>query len=433
MGLTNGQAVVTCLSNASLDRFPNNTLVRFHYHLPEQIEFDPGKRHTVELRAIGFHRRTPLNAYTDGVPSFVKVHLGEISPQIASHASNTQCLAQVPFGEEPQHRRESNWHQVRSALPIALNETSTLRQMSFHLTDEKNVPLQLAHGPPTVVVVVIREMENTDSFSITCSPKYSADLFPDNTPFSFSIQFPSSIDLDNTWEMALHSIAVPRGLECTTTYAMRVTSLDEDLNPAAETVEHEWLRSPEEKFRNPFSKFARVLLKHHLSVAVEANGERLYLYRRGSKRVRARIYFNSAICHMLMLPENEAGGGYTFDFLGYDSFPLGSGYTTGSPMQFTALYCDIVSDSLVGNQLAPLVEIVSASDIGLDQNTEDVVYNVSNHIFRPIGKTSFDRISFHMTSLSGRQLDHLRTKRDDGAMLENDINITLLFRKRDRK
>ena len=85
-----------------------------------------------------------------------------------------------------------------------------ISDVSFQLTDENNIPIQFACGPPTIIKINIFEMEGSvTNFYMKITNNDSVNIFKDNPVSFFTIKLPKEVLLCNRWEMALASIYLP--------------------------------------------------------------------------------------------------------------------------------------------------------------------------------------------------------------------------------
>jgi hypothetical protein len=102
--------------------------------------------------------------------------------------------------------------------------------------------------------------------------------------------------------------------------------------------------------------------------------------------VNGKIYLSSSVCQMLRIEENvKHRGGRDIIFTPGATFAMTNNISLDMN-QHIALYCNILKNSIVGNQLCPLLHVLSARKIGLLQGTTDTIYYAPNLVFHPLGE-----------------------------------------------
>lgn len=306
------QHKISSLSNASLKKYPNNTLSKFTHILPKTIKLDKNLQHTISLTSISLsHNLT--HSEGEKYLGFVKVHLKELNPQTTPNQGDEQCVARIPYPKRDKNKTTFD-HEFRNPVPIPLTNVEQIQKLSYLITDEHNQQLKLADGITTVINIVIEEMKYQDRFTITVNPSYSRSVYQFNNAGDFRTHFPSEIELDNTWEVALHSLIIPYSI-------------------IPETSE---------------------LINEHL-----------------------------------------------------------------------AIYCDIVEDSIIGDALCPLLDIISCENAGFLNEEKDTFYSIQNPTFRRLKKLSFTSVHISFNTLIGLPFDQLIWY----GTATKDPTCTLMFRK----
>ena len=413
---------VTALSNSSLDRYPNNTLTSFVHRLPAPIHFDLNQSHTIELRSIGISNKLKESAIKTGV---IKIHLQEIDSRFPVHESDSQCLARVAFrGSRGRNSRKNSlfWYEFNHPLAVELNEINTLHELSFKITDSENNPLQLESGPPTVLNLLISEMKFRDHFTITCNPNYTKNIYTNNVSNDFRMCFPNSIELDENWEAALHSVCVPGSLQIETHFTLEFVNHSDPDNILSFT--HEWNVTPGE-VESVLQNVILTLSIYDLDITIDPHSvsKRVTLLEKDAQNlpVRGKIYMSSSLCRMFKIAENVVRrGGLEIDFTPGTRFEFSTDFSFDSD-QHLAIYCDLLKDSIVGNQMCPLLYVLSARKLGLLQGKNDTIYYAPHLTFHSLGKLSFSSLAFQFCTLRGDKVN-ISSAEGDG------ISITLLFR-----
>lgn len=399
--------IISSLSNASLDRYPNNTLSKFVHHFPKSIQFDLTKQHTIQLRSISLYCKLKLD--TPAV-SYIKVHLEEIDPRSSVHNGDAQCLARIPFTYDS--KNSMLWYEFNHPVSIPLLDVENIRELSFLITDGDNNQLQLETGPTTIINTLIEEMKFRHHFTMTCSPSYSRTIYPDNTNSDYRMHFPSAIELDEDWEVALHSVIVPQNVE------IKIKCL---ISFAYDGFydQHEWTVTHEDEDATVLQIFTKIQ-EWGLELTDDGNNSLAIKEKMSNRPVEGKLFFNSALCHYYKMVEKEEGGGYAHQFWPGEMLVMNLPEKS-FPIQHVAIYTDILTDSIMGNSLAPLLEIVSTKNLGLDTSTTDTVYHAPHISFRPLGKTTFSSLHVFIASIKGEKII---CTTDDPS-----ISLTLMFRK----
>ena len=195
---------IMSVSNASLDVYPENSLTKFTHRLPARISIRPGMIASVALNTL------VLDCYPKRSQSklgYVKLHLQELYPTASPESSDSLVLARLPY------KRKKVTYQ-RELLPVfqRLTGGGELRELNFLITDENNQQLQLKTGAPTVIQIEMIISRRPAPFSITLDYTMSRMLYLDNTLTTWQAEMPESFNISSEWEVALHSIQVPRAL-----------------------------------------------------------------------------------------------------------------------------------------------------------------------------------------------------------------------------
>ncbi len=410
---------ITSLSNASLNVYPNNSLTKFIHQLPLPIEFDQTQHHTIELKSISLDFK--LENKEKSV-SFIKIHLEELDPRLSSQDGDGQCLARIPFSiavkpkkqeaeeeesEEEEEEEEdffklSDWWEAVHPIAIPLTHISRLDKLSYFITDENNQQLELKTGVSTVINVLICEMKYQDHFTITLNPSVSKDSFTRNVNNNFYTSFPSEINLGSGWEVALHSVIVPYGIHVEPKYAVTYS--------AGDTVETaEWLiadYSDADLFFELNSKIQEWGMVFYYDYDEDEQNERVFLRSASDDHPTqpCTLKMNDALYEFF----GHKGDRGVFRFTG-DWLDIGQTLQTKSSSQIHAenrvdhlvLYCDILADSIMGNRVCPLLDILSCDSIGLTKRHESTLYNAPNLTFRPVAKEIFSTIHVMIHTLDG--------------------------------
>lgn len=443
---------IVSLSNASLLEFPNNTLTNFTHKLPKGLIIKEGELVRVALVQLILYSELEDKERDVG---YVKLHLNELATQQTPIELDQKVLARIPW-----ESGGVSWNRIKVPVFLPLAKTALVDKLSFFITDEKNQQLRLKNGPTTVIILEMETIGGTmsETFSIDVNPRMSQHLFPRNSLSSFKVELPQSLNLDSSWEVCLHSIQVPKFLKL------------EDNH-----LELTLRRAPVGKGRMPrlsdstvFKIKARDIDKitdmrlvnfHINSFFVETGLAMKYDSETGQLEVTNRplnyrlrnklkmykpedrwhyLEINPALCSIMNI-EFDSGKGAQFEIPQGDdkSFILRPGSVDFNQkalislhmVEHLAIYADLVKPSLVGNAIAPILEVVPTKALGLMDTKTDVFYAIKNPIYRPINPKIDRTLHFNVTTLHGRTapLDFVNVDNKKNLL---PLSFTLVFRKR---
>lgn len=406
---------ITSLSNASLHLFPDNTLTNFVHYLPESIPLATNHRAHIALCRI-----TLSSHLTDGEDKqvgYIKIHLKELNPQTLASDSDGQCLARLPYSafEKQNDQFATSTYSVPNPVFISLTRIPILSRLSFSITDQYNKPLELSPGPPTVIDCLLDTMQN--NFSVTLGPSTSVHLFPENKNMDFRVQFPSPIDLTHDWEVALHSVIVPSGTFVEGDYYVRV------LDWHTTTYEKSWSQQMGDTVETVKERISSFLAVHKITITEDGGVLWVNL---DADHPYFELVMNAHACQVFGLHTHGKGVQRSFRKTNvlHRLGPFDASFPDTVKLRESILaYCDLVSDSIVGNARAPLLDIIASDALGHFSSQTDTLYSVSNLIFRQLDKPSFQSIWLAFRDLAGRSI-----KFEKAHDLVPDIQVTLLFR-----
>lgn len=450
--MSSGAQQVLSPSNASLDLFPNNTLTHFTHRLPRPFSTGGGAFSAALTRLI-IHNKLAEGEEeeSEGGVGYIKVHLEQLSDQPSPDPQNRRCLARLPFVAQKARAKGGRVGWIDVDLPVFLPLNPGLqevRELTFHITDDDGRQLPLAAGPATTACLEFRAMTREDaSFSITLDNTTSRAQHATNTLEAWVSQMPPSLQLDSGWEVALHSVQVPRGLGHTPDL-MRLT-LSGDRSAMSDITWEDSFRALRGKqYGYLLSKINAFLHREKLDLSSGLN-RRVRLVARDS-RSAARHYrlarFNSSLCQALGLKEDEEGKGLLVNTphkrAGFVALPPSEAMLAitdalwrnkigveAEGAQHVVIYTDLVEPSIIGNTVAPILEIVSTRDIGLDDWTTNTLWTTRNPVFRAVRW----RPSVHtrLTGLDGKSLGLCYSgKEPEGGETRPSLSLTLVFRRR---
>ena len=411
---------ITSISNASLSKFPNNTCTQFVHKFPAPIDLNPFESHSICLKSIAIHLKfeSASNGYEKS--GYIKVHLKELNPQAASLATESQCLARIPLPSSQAHEdlnsEDTYWYEIDNPVPISLNIGSVLDQLSFTITDADNNILPLTTGPPTILNLTVQEMKYEDRFSIAANPQYSVSTFSDNSNSDFHVKFPSPIELGDNWEVALHSIVIPKGL-----------GLEEGFHITHESAwgiesKHAWTVA-----NHTFSsvvKETNIFFKP-LGLKLTTNNKGLTSLRITSDEIHPhKVTFNDPLCRALGI--SSQGKGRTWSLVKKKTFVTSTStrLKTKRKVNNLAIYCDLVTESVMGNAMCPLMEVVPCKQAGFLSPAVESFYAMPHLTFRPLKKHTFTSMQILLYTLDGKPAPFVNNSQQPVG-----VTLTFMFRK----
>lgn len=452
---------ILSLSNASLSRYPNNSLTSFIHHLPTPIR-SKDKQYCIALTSLVIHNA--LKNSDDNV-GFLKVHLAQLHAQEGPRASDAKCLARVPFqpASGDDDTSVARWHLLENPIFLPLQPLDVIDEFAFLITDQDNNQLPLKFGPATVINLELRNMEYASTFSLSIDADLSRNLYSDNTTTRWRTELPRSMKLGPGWEAALHSVHVPRALYMENTI-MRFTlhkyaqTLLEDpyeshaLDAVMElSVTKYQMSTDPELVLGALSKF---FLEWGFALKLETDGSIIIkrmpyvpsvpLPQDGRKIILTEedrwytVQFNELACYLLRLPYQPTKG-TVLDLPLDDNAtkvlrePL-DGYNWSQALRSNRIdnlcvYNDLVEPSIIGNVISNLLEILPTEELGLLQWDRDIFFPVKNLVFRGVSPRMSSTIETCLTTLQGEQPPlayHPKYTTD----FHKPLSITIVLRKR---
>ena len=413
--------MITSLSNASLHKYPSNTLTKFTHHLPSPIHLPTSKAFCISLRSLSLCNKL----VDDSDIGYIKVHLSELNPKTSPALGDDQCLARIPFiSNDSKSHSSTFWYDMQYPIPIQLTSCTVLQELNFLITDEDNNQLQLQSGPTTVLNLEVTEMEYTDQFSVTCNPFDSISFRSDNTNIDFHTFLPRGMVLKSGWEVALHSVVIPKHIHLDDEF---IVDFNHD---SGWHQQHKWKIQTAQNIKEEFAK-------HLLGWGIRVQYFPSYIFLESIKNlgklqfnISGTLHFNEMLCRALGFKgqdKNGKGHSWMFDQNTKKShtFFISSNTSLGVSIDHLALYSDIVSNSFIGNSEAPILDVLSTNSIGLLQNNSSTLFYVPQLTFRPISKIEFSSIHFMLYTLDGDRVEI-------NDVNKKGISITLLFRKQNK-
>lgn len=409
-------ARITSTSNASLDRYPDNSLTKFTHHLPAPIFLSPEKKYTIKLVSI-FLSHKLRGRKSRGSVEEVRVNVDQTTPSDRGRDRFKHVLARIPYPIKKPRGFTTFFVDIDNPIPIELIKQERVEDLSFFLTDQNDKQLKLASGVTTVINLVIEEMDYYDSFTITLDAGESNAIIPSNSKCDFKVHFPSPIELDGKWEVALHHVTVPRNVKIDGTFETTVKILHDNYGYKKIRIPITGQDSATSIVTQINEKMNEMNLHLYVYYVPQFNG--VFIKRRPNSYAEY-IEFNEPLQKLLNLSSARTTFSPT---QGEEAHKLNKGPVgdnTFPPLpEHLVLYSDIVTHSLIGNAEAPVVEVLPTFALNLTSN-QYAMYNVVHLTFHPVAKQSFSSIRCKLLAIDGRELELTGDK---------NMSFTFFFRK----
>ena len=420
------------ISTCSLNRYPDNRLTKFTHHLPETLTLHPKKRYVIRVLSLCLSSaRLPQWAK----PSYVKVHLAQLDVNGFASSDRSRCVAQLVLPNTSENLLETvttlDWFQFNNPASYTLDPTlSRLTDLSFEFTDENNKELHITQGPPTILNCVIEEMENVDRFSLTLNPSLSKQFFPTNTDSDFRTTFGSPIASGNNWEVALHSVIVPS--------QMRVLGeffeFHVGLKGGGST--HKRIKNHGQNADFVIDHFQTELATLGIYIMRKDKDRYVVEFEMPHKRTESMgeiLSFNPSLCALFNIPHYASDLGVSFKADTPELqriFPFASTFDPEKTMNVAeqiVLFADMVQTSVIGDERAPLVDILSTVKLGMLENEPgaDTLYTIPQPTFRHVAKANIKDIRVRITDIHGKPAT-FEYSRDGG---KKEMQFVFVFRR----
>ena len=450
---------VFCLSNASLEIYPDNTLSKFTHRFPQPIKVPTGLQPLVSLREFVLSNHPSANAPK---VSFLKVHLEELDPVAGPEVNDRRLLATLP-----NKTGRLNW--IRPDYPVLcpLGVTDQIEEFSFLITDEWNRQLQLKDGPTTVIHLTIIMTDSHQSFTMSVGPDTSKHLFSHNSLTTFSVEMPETLDLSDNWEVALlsaqagNSVVVEDSrlkfvLHTGKQQLMQESSMMMGAHPDDEVLEvssrkHNLTDATlVDKYLSPWLKdhgfsISLNLLNGAIQIARKEEavinvGSELNASSEGLDEIRS-LEMSLTACKALRI--TTAGPNGMLINLSHrknepvflrrpieNYTPMLASLRFHTPvLEHLAIYCDLAENSIIGNELAPIMDVVPTRKLHLLDTEADAFYSMKHPVFRRVNPHVRRTFDVALRSLDG-SAPHLIYDEHDFNAIKHPIVLTFVFRRR---
>lgn len=139
------------------------------------------------------------------LPKLVKVQCDEIRDQIFNGQNSKDLMVFCP---EITKEKKFFFHEFEAKTYCVLQNT-ILNRINFRLVDEKNEPLALKTGIPTILKLNISAMDRgKKSFNVRVTST-NKEAFQNNTRANFKVSLPQTLFLNSNWRVGLSSVNLP--------------------------------------------------------------------------------------------------------------------------------------------------------------------------------------------------------------------------------
>ena len=406
-------------SNASLTKYPENTLTKFIHVLPSPIFLDKNKSYELGLRSISLSNNFDSTKSNEIVKKtgYIKVFLNELySSERSKSDISAKCLARIPCNLNKQENKILN-HTFTNVIYLKLLECDEIKELSFTLTDEHNNQLSLSTGPATIIHCEMRESTMNDQFTLTVNPFYSVSEYVTNENNDFKVTFPSELILNGEWEIGIHSIIVPASVHIDDEYLIILYGKNNNSSLKYKIYDIE--------ITTFIDKLNNDLINSGLKVSLE--GDEYFFEKMKPECNITGIYMNEMICRYFGIKGKKNNGKFiqftNKSHIGKSLFSLGTN------IDHVCIYSDIVENSIMGNVLAPIMEIVPAFESGIQKKNirESNIFYIQSIVYRPIAKHVISDIHIQLSSIDGALIPFVPNEKKS---IENGISIVFVLRKR---
>lgn len=358
-------------------------------------------------------------------PDYIRVHLAQLKGNNYSAPERIRCLVQLVLPDrsrDPSAITQLDWFEFGNPTPLVLDRTlSSLSELTFLFTDHNNEELKLPGGPPTILNCVIEEMGKVDRFTITLNPSLSAHIHGSNTDVDFIVDFGSSIIADSEWEVALHSVIVPSGIYVVGSF------FEYKIIPRSGEEKKKRIKNTGQSAKDMLTAIQTDLYAE--GIFLQRNDANTYSVYFGEKSSALR--FNPSLCKLFNMQHYDSTHGYLFEGSKEEAhkiFPYGAKFEGENRVEYVeqiVLYSDLVQSSVIGNERAPLVDILSTQKLGLldcDHST-DTLYTVPQLVFRPVSKALIKAVHIKISDIRGHRAEF------EYAHKDMEMQFIFVFRK----
>jgi hypothetical protein len=289
------------------------------------------------------------------IPHLIKIKCDNIRSQIFNNTHSKDIETFKPsFHEFDNHY----FHEFENPTYVKLMNTS-LKDLTFELTDEYDNLLNLEDGISTVLQVSFKRMPATKkSFSIRLTPLITVE---ENSVCKFSSILPNILNLNEDWRVGLKEITFPTNIKTFSSNSNEI--IVRELNQKMQYIprnlrEHKFNLEnaiyTEESLLNTIKSKLESL--DWLTFSIENNSLQVV----SSKNCEITIYNDLAMLLGAPVFSNHSKTmGYSFECRSYEIVKIGTNIDMNIHRPaFLMVYCDIVKPTLISSDYANILRIV---------------------------------------------------------------------------
>jgi len=419
------------LSSASLDLYPNNTLVSFTNKLPKPLHFPINEKWALSVQYI-----TITAKFRQGYErNIIKIECDQVKETIDGNGYSRvigifayQCdqngLCYYEF-------LGSNYH---------LLENSYIDNITIRLLDEKNKPIILDNGNSTLLKFHMKKMEYQEDYILHVNSKPTTE-FPNNVPRSFTCKLPKELTLYGNWKVALTSITYPplkKNFFSENQYVLikyrdirnaYVYNIDKNITSMRQLKDrlYDVGKSTRGRFFfsfNPLNQLTAIVSKHEVAIAFSTELKLL---------LNLKDYYVSKLedIDYYVKKENEvtkdngqAEGAVPEEngikFLHPGIYGLGATIDDDySALKYLFVYADFIDKTILGSSYVPILKIIPLSEQAKIRGGQPTSYNFPFREYYNVTNTHLTHISFRLSDEHGGDLLYKNT---------SDIYLTIRLR-----
>lgn len=330
------------------------------------------------------------------IPNIIKIKCDNVRAQIFNNTHSKDLEVIKP---KFKNLNEHYFHEFENPVYVKLLNTS-LRDLTFELTDEFDNHLNLKEGIPTVLHVSFKRMNPTNkSFSVRLAPFITEEA---NTISKFSNVLPNILNLDENWRVGLKEITFPSRVK---TFPGNYNEIViRELNAQRQYIPHDL---KEHKFIIPDGMYDEDSFLEILNSKVESLNFLKFTIEEGILYVTATkncsVGFPYTIAMLLNMP--VFGGEhkmmtYTHECLANEKTKLGYeiNWNVFRPA-YLMVYSDLVKTTLVSGEYTNILRIVPVKYEDSDNEYQSVEFK--NMEFKEIANRFTNIINIEIRSHSG--------------------------------
>lgn len=400
-----------CSSNASLDKYPENTLAKFSNEFQERIELEG--EYMLALQTINIANAIKKTYYKN---TKIYVHIDIIFKHVSVFKHHSLLRIVNLNNTDGTHI----FHSVKRKeyFPV---KPSELTRITIKLCDVNGDLINFLPGQATVVKLKIKKMNQRSSFILQLSSFESRHLFKENNCVSFTNNLSYPIQLDKNWYVALSTIMIPKDI-------LPSTKVEDFIFKIVDDEEKIYLNIDFEKsdFKNLESIQSKIMSSFRDNEHVEAMFSKSYngrlMFRTNTTNT---LYIKTTALLGIVLGNSQEG------ILIEDSLmkiKLKQGRSTVMSHvpdlrklyhNMILIYCDIVEPINLGNKRVQIIEMIP---LIMKPDESYISYECENHDFLKILTSFISNITIELRSIEGDLIPFGTTK--------DSTHVCLLFKRK---